>query len=234
MRFIFPIILAVLGIAVLLWLGVWQRDRLDEKTAYLADINTRMVAEPVALPIELTDADNYLRVQVVGQLDERLDGREIHVLRGDKLRGAGFRIIAPVTIRTASGARRIMVDLGFVRTGDKNMRRAGQVAVIGNVFFAMETGRNTPPPDLDAGIWFARDTGIMADFLDTEPILVVASAITALDTDAQNWQAGMFPQALATNIPNDHWEYMVTWFSLAAVWGAMSAYWIGRLWRRRV
>ena len=227
MRFIFPIILAVLGIAVLLWLGVWQRERLDEKSAYLADINTRMVAEPVALP---NTPANYLRVQVVG----RLDGAEIHVLRGDKLRGAGFRIIAPVTIRTASGARRIMVDLGFVRTGDKNMRRAGQVAVIGNVFFAMETGRNTPPPDLDAGIWFARDTGIMADFLDTEPILVVASAITALDTDAQGWQAGMFPQALATNIPNDHWEYMVTWFSLAAVWGAMSVYWIGRLWRRRV
>ncbi len=227
MRFIFPIILAVLGIAVLLWLGAWQRERLDEKTAYLADINTRMVAEPVALP---DTPDNYLRVQVVG----RLDGQEIHVLRGDKLRGAGFRIIAPVTIRTASGARRIMVDLGFVRTGDKNMRRAGQVAVIGNVFFAMETGRNTPPPDLDAGIWFARDTGAMADFLDTEPILVVASAITALDTDALGWQAGMFPQALATNIPNDHWEYMVTWFSLAAVWGAMSAYWIGRLWRRRV
>ena len=56
MRFIFPIILAVLGIAVLLWLGVWQRDRLDEKSAYLADINTRMVAEPVALPIEITPA----------------------------------------------------------------------------------------------------------------------------------------------------------------------------------
>ncbi len=227
MRFIFPIILAVLGIAVLLWLGVWQRERLDEKTAYLADINTRMVAEPVALP---DTPDNYLRVQVVG----RLDGEEIHVLRGDKLRGAGFRIIAPVTISTASGARRIMVDLGFVRAGDKDVRRGGQVAVIGNVFFAMETGRNTPPPDLDAGIWFARDTGLMADFLDTEPILVVASAITALDTDALGWQAGMFPQALATNIPNDHWEYMVTWFSLAAVWGAMSAYWIGRLWRRRV
>ncbi len=227
MRFIFPIILAVLGIAVLLWLGVWQRERLDEKTAYLADINTRMVAEPVALP---DTPDNYLRVQVVG----RLDGAEIHVLRGDKLRGAGFRIIAPVTIRTASGARRIMVDLGFVRTGDKNVRRAGQVAVIGNVFFAMETGAYTAPPDLGAGIWFARDTDLMADFLDTEPILVVASAITALDKDALGWQAGMFPQALATNIPNDHWEYMVTWFSLAAVWGAMSVYWIGRLWRRRV
>ena len=31
-----------------------------------------------------------------------------------------------------------------------------------------------------------------------------------------------------TRIPNDHLQYAITWFSLAAIWAAMSLYFVRR------
>ena len=49
-RTLFLLIVGLGGAAILIWLGVWQIQRLAWKEAIIADINTRIAAAPVDLP----------------------------------------------------------------------------------------------------------------------------------------------------------------------------------------
>ena len=66
----------------------------------------------------------------------------------------------------------------------------------------------------------------MAAQLRTQPVLIVASAV---EGDAQGIEA--MPIGIS-GIPNNHLEYAVTWFLLAAVWAGMTVYLISRIRRR--
>ena len=45
-RMIFPLLLGIVGAAILISLGVWQLQRLAWKEAILADISARIMAPP--------------------------------------------------------------------------------------------------------------------------------------------------------------------------------------------
>ena len=40
------------------------------------------------------------------------------------------------------------------------------------------------------------------------------------------------PLPVTVNIPNDHLQYAITWFALAAVWALMTGYLLWRIKRR--
>ena len=56
-RTLFLLIVGLGGAAILIWLGVWQIQRLAWKEAIIADINTRIAAAPVDLPPTVNDGD---------------------------------------------------------------------------------------------------------------------------------------------------------------------------------
>ena len=49
-RIALPFVTGLIGTAILLWLGFWQLDRLDQKQAILTEIETRIVGEPAPRP----------------------------------------------------------------------------------------------------------------------------------------------------------------------------------------
>ncbi|MEC7257615.1 MAG: SURF1 family protein [Pseudomonadota bacterium] len=212
-RFGFLFVFGLTGFAVLIGLGIWQMQRLDWKRGVLAEIEAKIAAPEVGLP-DAPDAetDKYLAVQVTGTI---LPG-ELHVLVSRKNIGAGFRIIAP--FETDSG-RRILLDRGFVPASQaKDTRSLGAVTVDGNLHWPDETDKYTPEPDIAANTWFARDVPKMAAALETEPVLLVARTDT-----------GPAPMPVGTEgIPNDHLQYAITWFSLALIWAAMTAFFLWR------
>ncbi len=198
------------GVAVLLALGVWQVRRLEWKTALLADIEARVAAAPVALPAAPDpQAHRYLPVEVTG----RSTGEELHVLVSTAETGAGYRIIAPLE----AGRRRILVDFGIAPTEATDaLPPARQMTVTGNLHWPDEVDSFTPDPDPDANIWFARDVPALAAALDTEPVLIVARAV-------ETPLPGIVPRPVSTRgIPNDHLQYAITWFSIAALWTGMT------------
>ncbi len=209
-RIAFPVLLGIAGCAVLIALGTWQLRRLEWKDAILAEIGAKIVAEPVALPGAPYPArDGYLPVKVSGALG----GEELHVLTSRKEEGPGYRVISVLT----AGERRVMVDLGFVPEAAKDAgRMAEAVTVTGNLHWPDETDGWTPAPDGARGIWFARDVPAMAAALGTEEVLVVAREVTGADLGVTPWPID------TAGIPNDHLQYAITWFSLAAVWAAMA------------
>lgn len=212
-RVFFPVLMGVVGCAVLVSLGVWQMQRLAWKEGMLAQIEARIEGAPGVLPARYDPADKYAPVAVSGELT----GEEIHALMGVRGGSPGYRVIAVLD----TGARRIMVDLGLIAQADKDAARLGPVEVTGNLHWPEEADRWTPAPDLDANIWFARDVPALAQALDAEPIYVVARAHTL---------PGVEPAPVGTEgIPNDHFGYAVTWFGLALVWAVMSLYLIRRV-----
>ncbi|MEM7318671.1 MAG: SURF1 family protein, partial [Pseudomonadota bacterium] len=201
-------------LTVLLALGIWQVQRLAWKEALLAEIDTRIAADPVTLPAQPDpERDVYLPVTVHGHFGPE----EIHVLVSVKQVGPGYRIIAPFETE----GRTILVDRGFVAIDDKvSHREPGPMEITGNLHWPQEIDSYTPDPDEKAEIWFARDVPAMAARLGTEPVLLIARSSTG---------SAITPLPISSaGIPNDHLQYAVTWFGLAAVWLAMTVYFIRR------
>ena len=205
------LILGVLGLAVLLWLGVWQIQRLGWKADLLARIEAQIAADPVDLPADPDpDQDEYLPVRVTGQLLLP----EIRVLVSAKVVGPGYRIVT--SFRTDDG-RRIMIDRGFLsdKVPGEPPRPEGPVTFTGNLHWPDEVDSYTPDPDPVADLWFARDVPRMAIALETEPILVIAR-------DSSQPVPPLSPMPVDTAaIPNHHLQYAITWFALAAIWAGM-------------
>lgn len=216
-RAAFFAIIGLGGAAILIWLGTWQIQRLGWKQGVIADIETRIAAAPVALPAQPDpEADAYLPVTVTGELQAVF----LRVLVSQKSEGAGFRIIAPLV--TTQGAR-VMVDLGFLpATNDAFALQPGTFTVTGNLQWPQETDMFTPAPEAESNLWFTRDVPAMADVLLTQSTMVVASEVTPPLT-----RVTPLPVDTAL-IPNNHLQYAITWFSLAAIWIAMSLYFVLR------
>ena len=222
-RYIFPVLLGLVGCAILISLGLWQMQRLGWKEAMLEGIASRIAAEPGPLPPEGTDtrALKYDPVMIAGGTT----GKEILVLSGQKGVGAGFQVIAAFE---TGGGRRILLDRGFIPEARKtDPRPATALIVRGNLHWPEEADSYTPEPDARTGIWFARDVPAMAQALGTEPVLVVAAAV---EGDTQGVTAR--PIAI-TGIPNDHLQYAITWFLLAIVWAGMTFYLLWRIRRQQ-
>ncbi|MCA3452089.1 MAG: SURF1 family protein [Rhodobacter sp.] len=218
-RMILPLLFGLAGCAILIALGSWQVQRLAWKQGILAQISARLTDPPVALPaVPDPAADKYLPVRVAG----RFTGPEIDVLASLKGAGAGYRVIA--AFQTDDG-RRIMIDRGFLPEDQRDRPRTVTAAsILGTLHWPDETDSFTPPPDAARAIWFARDVPAMAAVLGTEPVLIVArgatgDGITPLPVDTQG-------------IPNNHLNYALTWFSLAAVWAGMTGLLLWRIRRR--
>lgn len=209
-RSLFLIVIGAGGAAILLRLGFWQMQRLDWKLGVIDDINARIEASPIPLPDVLDpQADSYLPVEVRGVIGEEY----LRVLVSQKDIGAGYRIISPLDM----GGRQVLLDRGFTPVDQTDVpAHVGSITVRGNLQWPDETDGFTPEPDIAENIWFARDVDAMAAALGTEATLVVAKQTSFVD-------APVTPLPVDTAaIPNDHLQYAITWFSLAAIWIAMS------------
>lgn len=214
-----PLMIGVIGAAILLGLGSWQMQRMVWKQAMLDEISAMLTQPPVALPAQVDAAnDRYRGVVTTG----RFTGQAVFKLDSLEGKGPGKRVIA--VFETTEG-RRVMVDRGLWLDGTEAQPELAHAAeVAGNLDWPRETDSFTPPPDVKTGLWFARDVPAMAAALGTEPVLIVARGPTG---------DGIVPAPVDTSaIPNNHWEYVVTWFSLAFVWLGMTAYWLWRIRQR--
>ena len=217
-RIALPLVTGLIGTAILLWLGFWQLDRLDQKQAILTEIETRIVGETAPLPAPGAAEPQSDRYQPV-RLNGTVEPDELYVLVSQKRIGAGYLIISPFV--TEDG-RRILLDRGFIPVAERETpREGGEKTVIGNLHWPDDRTSSTPANDEAGNTWFARDVDDMAEALDTEPLLVIARNMSPSDP-------GVTPLPVDTSgIPNDHLQYAITWFSLAVVWliGTIALVW---------
>jgi surfeit locus 1 family protein len=213
---IFALVLGLGGAAILIGLGVWQMQRLAWKDAIIENAAWMIAADPVALPATPDPTTDRYRAVTV---DGRFTGEEAHVLSSTRESGPGFRVIAAFE----TGGRRILIDRGFVPETEKHTARPARPATVnGNLAWPDDMTSSTPAYNADREIWYGRDLPRISALLGTEPVLIVARNDTG---------DGILSQPITTaGFRNDHFQYAVTWFLLAAVWLGMTAY---LLWRIR-
>jgi surfeit locus 1 family protein len=218
-RMIAPLVFGILGVTVLVWLGVWQLQRLALKNALVSGIEIRLAAAPVAVPASPSpETDRYLHVHAEGEVEPG----ELHVYTSAPGQGVGYRVVVPLRL---AGGRRILLDRGFVPVRDKDAPRLhGPIAVEGALAWPRETDSFTSPPDREKNVWFARDVPLMAEALATDPVLLVTASS---DDPGQPT-----PLPVAVDIPNNHLGYAIQWFGMAAVWALMTGYLLWRIKRR--
>lgn len=216
-RYIAPLLFGLVGTAILVSLGLWQLQRLEWKEAILAEIDARMAADPIALPAEPNEAEHrFTPVQIEGTVQ----GDPVFVFTTIPDQGVRFRVIYPMTL---ADQRSILVELGTVDPDVfDQVEIAGAFAITGMMHWPQETDAFTPPPDPDLGYFYARDVDALATLLQTEPVFVVAETV---DPVAPLLVPGLIDTSA---IPNNHLEYVLTWFGFAIVWVGMTLLWLRR------
>jgi surfeit locus 1 family protein len=211
-----PTLFTIPVVAALLALGVWQLQRLEWKSRLIAERATAVAVAPVPPPQTLAEARalEFHRVTVEGVF---LHDKEI-LLNAIAAKGdAGFDVLTP--LRDAVG-RIVFVNRGFVPTElkDRATRPAGQPAGTMHVSGLLRVPPQEKPgwfipdnrPDRNAWFWVDLPAMAAADGLaNVAPFYIDADAAP----NPGGWpKGGVTPLAL----PNDHLQYAITWFSLAA------------------
>lgn len=221
--------------ALLLGLGTWQVERLHWKEALLAQIDERIHQPPVDLAaIEAAyragDGIEYRPVTVDGQYVHSGERHFLATWKGE----AGFFVYTPLRLEDG---RYLFVNRGFVPYDRKDPATRPQGDVKGEVEVT-GLARAAPPekpsfivPDNDAAknVFYWKDLKAMAA---TAGLPAGAAVVPFfVDADAAPNPGGL-PVGGVTRIdlPNNHLQYAITWYGLAAVLVAVMGRWF---WLRR-
>jgi cytochrome oxidase assembly protein ShyY1 len=218
-------------------------QRRAEKHALIAALNERLAAAPVALPppaqwSALNPAhDEFRRVSFTATYQSRLDAMVYtsgSAVRGD-VSGPGTWAFIPAQL---ADGETVAVNAGFVpNTTQDRGRQDGAVAQLithqpvvltGYIRFPEAAGILTPAENRGKRLWFTRDHLAMAEALGWDKV-----APFYIDLESPVPASGIpKPGALDVHLVDNHMQYAITWFGLAAaVMIAFAVWWRGQ--RRR-
>ena len=219
-------LLLLVAFVILIGLGTWQVERLQWKEGLLADIAARKDAP--AIPLSAIEAmaasGGDIEYRVVTATGHYLNDKERHFLAthdGDP----GYHIYTPLQL---NDGRFIFVNRGFVPTEAKDPEKRkqgelmGEQTVIG-LARAKLVDRPDGMPDNDLGknIFFWKDLEAMASSVGLPKDKVLPFFI---DADKTPNPVGLpIGGVTIIDLPNNHLQYAVTWYGLAAALAAIVA-----------
>ncbi|WP_434712253.1 SURF1 family protein [Rhizobium sp. YTUHZ045] len=220
-------ILVLIALAILLSLGTWQLQRLHWKQGLLADIAARQAAAPVPLAdIEALAASGgdieYRKVTATGRYINNKERHFFATWRGQ----TGFYVYTPLEL---ADGRILFVNRGFVPYENKEpeMRVQGQltdqqtVTGLARAKLAGKPSWLVPDNDVGKNIFYWKDLDVMAESVGLEKARVIPFFV---DADSTPNPAGLpIGGVTQVDLPNDHLQYALTWYGLAAVLVAVVA-----------
>ena len=207
-------LVTVVALAILVALGVWQVHRLHWKLGLIAQVNRNLTLPPVSLDTALAmgRGADYRHVALTGHFEHAKEAYIYAVAEG------GTPVYHVVTPFVTDRGRVLLIDRGIVPEAlrDPARRAAGQIEGARRVVGVWRTpdapGLFTPPPDAAHRIWYSRDVKAIAaaDHVRlAAPVMVEADAAP----NPGGWPKG--GQTVVT-FRNEHLQYAITWFGLAA------------------
>ena len=218
---------------ILIALGTWQVQRLHWKEELLHTIDQRMHAPPLPLAevethFAATGDVDYVPVTATGTF---LHSGERHFFT--TWQGAsGFDVLTPLAL---ADGRFVFVNRGFVPYDRKDAATRPQGQVAGTVTvtglardpLAEKPSMLVPDNDPARNIFYWKDLGLMAA---TAGLPAGAQVVPILiDADAAPNPGGL-PVGGVTivDLPNNHLQYAVTWYGLAAALAGVLIAWLLR------
>lgn len=220
-------IFTLVMVALCVGLGVWQLQRRAEKHALIAALTERLAAPSAALPqppqwSALTpEHDEFRRVHFSATYDSRSDAMVYS--SGSSVRedvsGPGTWAFLPAQLPTGET---VVINTGFVPNTMQDravedravapLHTNGPVTLTGYLRFPEAAGTLTPSENAAKRLWFTRDHLAMARALQWKQ---VAPFYIDLETPVP---ANVIPKPgpLTVHLKDDHLQYAITWFGLAA------------------
>jgi surfeit locus 1 family protein len=232
-----PSLLTLAAFSAFIALGTWQLHRKAWKEALIDTLEHRFAAAPAPLPLPAQwssldpDTDEFRRVTFTPAFEpgeEALVYTSGSAFRPD-VSGPGYWVFAPA--RLPNGGV-VIVDRGFVPEGrqDPKTRPSGESSgpLVGVMRWPETPGWFTPNAEPTRNLWFARDH------------LAIATAEGWGGRDHGGEVAPFYieqespqppgglprPGPLTVKLPNDHLQYAITWFGLAAVLVIAFSFWL--------
>jgi surfeit locus 1 family protein len=197
-------------------LGAWQVERLQWKLALIAQVDRNLHAPPLPVREALAappNASQYRRVQMSGRFE---NDKEAYVFGIGEQGLPVYHVVTPILLDDGGT---LLVDRGIVpeHLRDPHARLAGELAgerhIVGVWRIPDAPGIFTPAPNLAKRIWYGRDAEGIAK---AEHLKLAAPVVIEADASPNpgGWPRG--GQTVVT-FRNEHLQYAITWFALAAV-----------------
>jgi surfeit locus 1 family protein len=227
-QLLWPTLFTLVSAAILISLGVWQLHRLAWKEGLIAAITARADAPPTDLPAQtdwsrLKPEDyNYRHVALRGHFLYADTVMEF-TPAGPQDVGPGYLFLTPLQL--ASGGL-VIVNRGFVpselaRKLRERAETGNEIRLTGLMRPPQTRGLFTPPDEPDKDEYFTGDPAAIAaqeHLVSVAPFLVDADA----KVGATGWPRGGTTER---DLPNNHLNYALTWFGLAAgLFGVFAAF----------
>jgi cytochrome oxidase assembly protein ShyY1 len=226
----------ILMIALFIGLGVWQLQRRAAKHALITALTDRVASAPAPLPPPtewrtLTpERDEFRRVSFTASYAELPDAMVYSAGSAVREDVSGPGTWAFLPSRLASGEI-VVIDAGFVANTMQERsiqdRQVGKLAtgepvtLTGYLRFPEAAGALTAAENRDKRLWFTRDHLAMAKALgwgDVAPFYI--------DLETPVPDNGIpKPGPLSPHLRDEHMQYALTWFSLAAALMIAFAVW---------
>jgi surfeit locus 1 family protein len=213
-----PTLFAIPTTLLCLALGAWQIQRLHWKEGLIAERTAAVHAPTIPLPPD-NAVPRTLEFRHVSAQGVFLNDKEIFLGATSADGESGYQILTPLR---EAGGRIVFVNRGFIPSELKDRTKrsagepAGQVRIDGLLRLPPEGRPNWFLPDNrpDLNYWFWVDLPAMAAAYKLGRV-----APFYIDADATP-NPGGWPRGGVTrlDLPNNHLQYAITWFSLA---GAM-------------
>ena len=220
-------VFTLLTVALFAGLGLWSLQRRVEKHALVAALTERLAGAPGSLPSPaqwsaLTPAtDEFRRVRFAATyqpLPDAMIYSSGSAVRED-VSGPGTWAFLPAALPTGET---VVINAGFVQNTmqdrDQQDRTVARlitnepVMLTGYIRFPEAAGALTPSENPARRLWFTRDHLSMAHALGWGEV-----APFYIDLEAPLPASGIpKPGALEVHLKDDHMQYAITWFGLAA------------------
>jgi surfeit locus 1 family protein len=223
-------IAATVGFTLLIGLGVWQLERKAWKENLIADLNARSsgLHAPPASGFRQT-RDEFIRLR---QRSYFLNAEPALVYTaGSGLRpdvsGPGYWVLAPANIGFATP---VVINRGFIPAAQKNavpLAPKGEFELTGALRWPEDSGLFTPNDDPQHNVWYRRDPTAIAKAKGwgrVEPFYI--------EQEAPQLPGAPKVGRLIVNLPDNHLQYAITWFGLAAALAGVYLLWLRGRWRK--
>ena len=202
------------ALAVLIGLGVWQLQRRTEKHAQLDQIAARSGMAPAPIEILLATGDYaaHRPATAIGTFDHAKETYVYHPRADQGPTRQGKKVLTPFEL-TSGGV--ILVDRGWVDESwpsrDESLREPkGIVEIEGLLRPSSRSNAFTPPADTAKRLFFVRDGEAIAKAAGVRLKTTLVFEMTKRFGNPE-------PLPSMLNIPDNHLNYALTWFALAAV-----------------
>jgi len=223
-------LLVLPALAVLIGFGTWQVHRLSWKTELIERMQARLSAPAIPLPENITAANiddlEFTHVRLTGTFRH---ADEMIVLARPRKGEVGSRVVTPME---SESGRVVLIDRGWIPADadDPAARSQGQIAGLTTVEGLLrgrpETNPFTPDNQPDDNVWYWVQPDAMAVRAGMPPLPFYVEAGPAANPGGL--PIGGRP---VIEIANNHLQYAITWYGLAA--GLLAVYVFYRRGERR-